>query len=66
MLLALLLVATAARTLAFAQQEASDAPPADYRFARPDIAELTIELATLRSRGSASVIAAADDRIRPS
>ncbi|MEO8969867.1 MAG: hypothetical protein ABI427_20330, partial [Solirubrobacteraceae bacterium] len=28
------------RTPAFAQQEASDAPPADYRFARPDIAEL--------------------------
>jgi len=31
---------------AFAQQQASDAPAPDYRFARPDVAELTIELAT--------------------
>ena len=34
---------------AFAQQQASDAPAPDYRFARPDVAELTIELATKRS-----------------
>jgi hypothetical protein len=34
-----------------AQEEASDAPAPDYRFARPDLAALTIELATERSRG---------------
>ena len=34
--------------IAFAQQEAVGAPATDYRFARPDVAELTIELATGR------------------
>ncbi|MEO8969865.1 MAG: hypothetical protein ABI427_20320, partial [Solirubrobacteraceae bacterium] len=55
LLLALLLVATAARTLAFAQQEASDAPPADSRFARPDIAELTIESGRVAAAAGATI-----------
>jgi hypothetical protein len=36
-------------THALAQQEAVGAPTTDYRFARPDVAELTIELATKRN-----------------
>ena len=35
--------------LAFAQQQVSDAPTPEYRFARPDVAELASALATLRS-----------------
>ena len=45
--------AVADRAIAFAQQEASDAPAPDYRSARPDVAELTIELATEHCSASA-------------
>jgi hypothetical protein len=41
-----LTISSTAGALAIAQQEESDAVAWDYRFARPDVAELTIELAT--------------------
>jgi hypothetical protein len=45
-----------------AQEEASDAPAPDYRFARPDLAALTIELATIQSPGAALTTGTSHDR----
>jgi hypothetical protein len=56
---------TQRRAAALAQQEASDAPAPDYRFARPDVAELTIELATFRIRSLGRLSVAADRGEQP-
>jgi hypothetical protein len=45
------------RATAFAQRQVSDAPTPEYRFARPDVAELTSALATERNSRSKSVLA---------